>query len=254
MKIGSLLPGLDAAFEAIAHARSIAVLTGAGISAESGVPTFRDAQTGLWARYRPEELATPEAFLREPKLVWEWYAWRRELIAKAKPNAGHNALAIIEERASEFTLITQNVDGLHRRAGSSNVLELHGNIFTNLRFEDRSLIDADDMTEDMPPRCRQTGQMVRPGVVWFGEMLPANTLDAAFAAAKSCDVLLSVGTSTVVEPAASLPFVALQAGAVVIEINPQETPLTKLSTHALRGKAAEILPAIVAAVTRQRPV
>jgi NAD-dependent deacetylase len=248
MTNSSPLPGLDAAVEAIACARSIAVLTGAGISAESGVPTFRDAQTGLWARYRPEDLATPEAFLREPKLVWEWYAWRRELVAKAKPNAGHAALAAIEQRARNFTLITQNVDGLHCRAGSRNVLELHGNLFTNLRFQDRSAVEVDDLTGDVPPRCRRTGQVVRPGVVWFGETLPAEALDAAFAAAKSCDVMLSIGTSTVVEPAASLPFVALQEGAVVIELNPDRTPLTPHCTHSLRGKAAEMLPLIVAAL------
>jgi len=224
---------------------SIVVLTGAGISAESGVPTFRDAQTGLWARFRPEDLATPGAFLRDPKLVWEWYAWRRDLVAKASPNAGHRALAELESRCANFTLITQNVDGLHARAGSRQVIELHGNLFANIRFDDHSEIAADEWTGDIPPRCKRSGQLVRPGVVWFGEALPARALEAAFAAVKSCDVVLSIGTSTMVEPAASLPFIALESGAKVIEINPAETPLTSHCHFALQGKAAEILPALV---------
>jgi NAD-dependent deacetylase len=243
-------PELQEAAAAIANAKSIAVLTGAGISAESGVPTFRDAQTGLWARFRPEELATARAFRRDPKLVWEWYAWRRTLVAQAAPNAGHLALVAMEAAASQFTLITQNVDGLHRRAGSQNVLEIHGNIFTNLRFEDHSVIGDDEMTDDVPPRCKRTGQWVRPGVVWFEEMLPASTLTAALAAAGSCDVMLSIGTSSVVEPAASIPSLAAQEGAVLIEINPDDTPLTPLCTYALKGKAAEILPLLVAGAVK----
>jgi NAD-dependent deacetylase len=222
-------PELQEAAAAIANAKSIAVLTGAGISAESGVPTFRDAQTGLWARFRPEELATARAFRRDPKLVWEWYAWRRTLVAQAAPNAGHLALVAMEAAASQFTLITQNVDGLHRRAGSQNVLEIHGNIFTNLRFEDHSVIGDDEMTDDVPPRCKRT---------------------AALAAAGSCDVMLSIGTSSVVEPAASIPSLAAQEGAVLIEINPDDTPLTPLCTYALKGKAAEILPLLVAGAVK----
>jgi NAD-dependent deacetylase len=237
---------------ALGRARSVVVLTGAGISAESGVPTFRDAQTGLWARYRPEDLATPEAFLREPKLVWEWYAWRRGLVADAKPNAGHLALAAMEKRAPNFTLVTQNVDGLHRRAGSRNVIELHGNLFVNLRFHDHTAIADDDMTCDVPPRCKRSGQLVRPGVVWFGEMLPPAALQAASSAVKACDLVFSIGTSALVEPAASLPFMALQAGAAVVEINPVETPLTPHCTLALRGKAALILPELLAAMAPPR--
>lgn len=235
---------------AIAAAGSVAVLTGAGISAESGVPTFRDAQTGLWARFRPEDLATPEAFLRDPKLVWEWYAWRRRLVAQAAPNAGHHALVTLEGRPGSYMLITQNVDGLHARAGSRQVIELHGNLFANIRFGDHAAIGDGQMTGDIPPRCKQTGQLVRPGVVWFGEALPAEALEAAFEAVRSCEVVLSIGTSTVVEPAASLPFIALQAGARVIEINPADTPLTPHCQFALQGKAAEILPALVSAATR----
>lgn len=240
---------LSDAQAAIRQANWIVVLTGAGISAESGVPTFRDAQTGLWARYRPEDLATPEAFLSDPQLVWKWYAWRRELVAAALPNAGHRALVDLERRTARFTLVTQNVDGLHARAGSRHVIELHGNLFTDVRFDDHLQIARNAQTDDIPPRCKETGQLVRPGVVWFGEALPTAALDAALNAAKSCDVLLSVGTSTVVEPAASLPFIALQSGATVVEVNPVDTPLTRHCHYALRGKAAEMLPLLVDPVT-----
>lgn len=234
----------DAA-RALSAAQRVAVLTGAGISAESGVPTFRDAQTGLWARFRPEELATPEAFARDPKLVWDWYAWRRDLVANAQPNAGHRALAVLADFTPPFTLITQNVDPLHELAGSRDVLKLHGSLFANIREQDHQPVEDADMTDEVPPRCRHTGQRVRPGVVWFGEALPADVLQAAMNAARNCDVFLSIGTSTVVEPAASLPFIALDSGATVIEINPHETPLTAHCEYSLHGPAAEILPELV---------
>ena len=241
---------LTLAREALSRARSIAVLTGAGISAESGIPTFRDALTGLWEQFKPEELATAEAFLANPKRVWEWYAWRREKVLAAQPNPGHAALAELEHkgiaRDANFTLITQNVDGLHQAAGSRNVIELHGNIRRVKCFDHHHAVASWSEAGEIPPRCPQCGAMLRPDVVWFGEMLPDDGLETAMRAARNCDVFLSVGTSTVVEPAASLPFVARQAGAVVIEVNPESTPLTAAAQISLRGVAGEILPQLVA--------
>ena len=231
----------------LAQARRVAVLTGAGISAESGIPTFRDALTGLWSQFRPEDLATPEAFAANPKVVWEWYASRRDRVAKAVPNAGHAALVELERRTPHFRLITQNVDGLHARAGSRNVIELHGNIMEDRCFaEGRTLTPADQLP-GTPPRCARCGAPVRPGVVWFGEALPPKALDEAHAEARGCDVFLSIGTSTVVEPAASLPFVALEAGAAVIEVNPTRTPLSAHATIVLSGAAGAVLPRLVRA-------
>ncbi len=238
---------LTAAAEALRSARHIAALTGAGVSAESGVPTFRDAQTGLWARYRPEELATPEAFARDPKMVWEWYEWRRQLVSNAKPNPAHYALAAIEQRVPEFALITQNVDGLHGEAGSRNIFELHGNIRRNKCFENEHAVTRWDDDGAVPPRCPRCGGRVRPDVVWFGEMLPQAALHQALEATQCCDLFLCVGTSTVVEPAASLPFEALRGGAVVIEVNAHTTPLTPHATHVLSGPAGVMLPQLVAA-------
>lgn len=223
------------------------VLTGAGVSAESGVPTFRDAQTGLWSRFKAEDLATPEAFQRQPKLVWEWYAWRRQLVAQAAPNPGHRALAELEQRVPEFSLITQNVDGLHQRAGSRRVLELHGNITrTKCGDEDRIVAEWRD-TGDVPPRCPHCGGRLRPDVVWFGESLPEAAIGAALRASRECEVFLSVGTSSVVYPAASLPEEALEQGANVIEINPEPTPLTRRASHSYRGPAGRVLPALLRA-------
>ena len=232
---------------AVRTAQHVAVLTGAGISAESGVPTFREAQTGLWAQYDPQELATPQAFHRNPKLVWEWYAWRRELVANAAPNAGHLALVELESKVPQFTLITQNVDGLHARAGSQNVIELHGNIMRTKCFDNGRFVQSWPETEDVPPRCPHCGGMLRPDVVWFGESLPVDALETAVAAAQSCDIFLSIGTSSFVQPAASLPIEAIQAGAITVEINPQTTPLTSHVDYALTGAAGSTLPALVAA-------
>ena len=234
-------------------AQRVVVLTGAGISAESGIPTFRDAMTGLWARFRPEELATPEAFLRDPKLVWNWYAWRRTLVEGAAPNAGHRALVELESRVPDFLLVTQNVDGLHARAGSRRIAELHGNITRTKCFDcERVPDDGEQPGDAVPPRCAHCGGMLRPDVVWFGEMLPAEALGEAMQATADCEVFLSVGTSTVVEPAASLPFSALRAGAVVVEVNPDPTPLTPQASFSLRGPAATVLPALVAAAFPER--
>jgi NAD-dependent deacetylase len=225
---------------AVAGANRIAVLTGAGISAESGIPTFRDALTGLWSRFRPEQLATPEAFLADPKLVWDWYAWRRAKVAEVVPNAGHFALAELQ-RAKPLTLITQNVDGLHQQAGSRDVIELHGNIRRVKCFDHghaaRQWSEGGDV-----PRCVECGSLLRPDVVWFGEMLPPEALTRALAAARGCDVFLSVGTSSVVEPAASLAVRAKEAGATLIEVNPDATPLSSLADIALRGAAGVVLP------------
>ena len=241
---------LNLAREAISRARSIAILTGAGISAESGIPTFRDALSGLWERFKPEELATPEAFLANPKLVWEWYAGRRKRVAEALPNPGHVALAEIERkciaRDANFTLITQNVDGLHQAAGSRNVLELHGNIRRVKCFDHHHAIESWSETGELPPRCPHCNSQLRPVVVWFGEALPDDVLEAAMRAARNCEVFISIGTSAVVEPAASLPLVARQAGAVLIEVNRESTPLTAAAQISLPGAAGEILPQLLA--------
>lgn len=234
--------------EALRHAKHVAVLTGAGVSAESGVPTFRDAQTGLWSRFNPQELATREAFQRNPKLVWEWYAYRRELTARAKPNAGHQALAEMEKRIPKFTLITQNIDGLHERAGSKNIVELHGNIHRTKCFNEDVRVGTWIDNGELPPRCPRCNSYLRPDVVWFGELLSPLALDEAFRAARSCDLFFSIGTSGVVEPAASLPFVALRNGAVVIEVNPEETPLSTGATFRLAGASGEMLPLVVDAL------
>jgi len=235
----------NALLDHLRQAQRIAVLTGAGTSAESGVPTFRDAQTGLWAQYDPTELATPEAFARNPKLVWEWYAWRRELVSQAQPNAGHHALVTLQQQVSTFTLITQNVDGLHQRAGSSGVIELHGNLNRIKCSSTGAIVAHWKDSETVPPSCDEGRGLLRPDVVWFGESLPAEALTAALKTAQTCEVFLSIGTSSVVYPAASLPFEALHAGAVVVEINPEITPLTQQAHFSLLGRSGEILPELV---------
>ena len=229
-------------------AQRVAVLTGAGISAESGVPTFRDAQTGLWARYQPAELATPEAYKRDPRLVWEWYAWRRQLVMQAQPNPGHQAVAEIEHLVPEFTLITQNVDDLHQRAGSGErfaIIELHGNLFKTKCFQEDKPVHAWQETGEVPPRCPSCGGPLRPDVVWFGESLPSDAWRAAIKAARTSEIFFSIGTSGIVEPAASLPYQALQAGACVVEINLNETPLTASATYAISGPCGQILPTLI---------
>ena len=231
---------------ALRNARTVVSLTGAGVSAESGVPTFRDAQSGLWANFKPEELATPEAFRRNPKLVWDWYAWRREKVHTVQPNPGHIALAELERHIPDFTLVTQNVDGLHQRAGSPNVIELHGNITRVKCFNEGTIVKEWADTTDVP-RCPRCDGYLRPDVVWFNESLPIGAFETAEAKARSCDVFLSVGTSSIVYPAAMLPEVALNSRATVIEINPDETPLTQLATHSVRGKSGEVLPDLLRA-------
>jgi NAD-dependent deacetylase len=239
---------LNAVVQALRRARHVVALTGAGISAESGVPTFRDAQTGLWSKFRPEELATPEAFERNPKLVWEWYAWRRELVSRAEPNAGHAALVELERRVPKFTLVTQNVDSLHQRAGSGGVIELHGNISRTKCCADDQIVESWEETGQVPPVCPRCGAKLRPDVVWFNEPLPAEALAFALAASRTCEVFLCIGTSAAVYPAASLPFDALRSGAHVVEINPDSTALTAHATTVLEGSAGKVLPALIAAL------
>ena len=223
----------------------VTVLTGSGVSAESGVPTFREAQTGLWDGFDPQQLATPEAFDRDPRLVWEWYAWRRSLVSVAEPNPAHRALAELEGMVPELTLVTQNVDGLHQRAGSRSVVELHGNILRSKCSWEGVIVEPGDHDESVPPLCPGCGAYLRPDVVWFGEMLPAAAMEAASEAARGCDVFLSVGTSSLVYPAAALPYEALENGATVVEVNPSETPLTGDADHALRGMAGEVMPELL---------
>lgn len=207
------------------------------------MPTFREAQTGLWAQYDPLELATPEAFARDPELVWRWYQWRRELVAKAAPNAGHKALAELASLVPRLTLVTQNVDGMHQRAGSRDVIEFHGNIFSNRCFADGRIVEA--AGDDGVPSCPDCGAHVRPGVVWFGEAIPEDALRASFAAAGDCDVFLSVGTSALVYPAAGLADIAIAAGTMTIEVNPHPTGQSESYTASLRGNAGLVLPKLV---------
>lgn len=229
--------------ETIRAASHICVLTGAGISAESGVPTFREAKTGLWTQYRPEDLASADAFLRDPELIWRWYRWRRGLVAEAKANAAHLALAQLEKLVPNLTLITQNVDGLHQRAGSAHVIEFHGNIFVNRCFDEGTEVECDDSAAI--PTCPGCRGLVRPGVVWFGETIPPAALNAALAAASECDFFLSIGTSSMVYPAAGLAKLAQQSGAAVAEINPQSTDLAHNFDFVIQAPAGVALPALV---------
>lgn len=236
------------AMQAVRNARHLVVFTGAGVSAESGVHTFRDALTGLWASFDPMQLATPEAFVRDPALVWGWYEWRRQLLLQVEPNPAHQAIAELQQRLPKVTLITQNVDDLHERAGSTDVLHLHGSIFAPrcfdcarpLAFTEPPQLDSEQKLD--PPVCSHCGGMIRPGVVWFGESLPEAELAAAFAAAEDCDCLLSVGTSGVVQPAALIPDTASRRGATVIHVNPDPVPTRHANEFSLQGPAGHLLP------------
>ena len=240
--------GLDIPTElvkSIKSARNVAVLTGAGTSAESGVPTFREAQTGLWSKYDPQQLATPKAFQCDPKLVWDWYAWRRSLVSAAEPNTGHYALAKLAELVPNLFLITQNVDGLHQHAGSSDVIELHGNISHVKCFDCGRIVKDYEETGQTPPRCPYCSGRLRPDVVWFGENLDPQILARAFSAAQGCEVFFSIGTSSVVQPAASLPLEALENNAVIVEINPDRTPLSAYMNHVISGPSGIVLPVLL---------
>lgn len=234
----------------VTEARHIAVLTGAGVSAESGVPTFRDATDSLWARYDPMTLATPEAFAEEPSLVWAWYLRRAQLIRQVAPNAGHVALAALE-RTHQVSVITQNVDNLHERAGSTAVTHLHGGLFDYRCFDcsrpfTGQIAEPAEIPERVdPPHCQECFGWIRPGIVWFGESLPVQAIDDAVEACSNCDLMLVIGTSGVVQPAGSLPFLAVDAGTKVVEINPQETALSDALHLCWRATAAEALPELV---------
>lgn len=228
----------------LARARSVTVLTGAGISADSGIPTFRGAD-GLWRNFRAEDLATPDAFARDPRLVWEWYNWRRKLIATKQPNAGHRALVELEQRHDRFLLITQNVDGLHRAAGSNKLLEIHGNIWKVRCTVCMQVEENREVPIAIPPHCRACHGLVRPHIVWFGEALEEEALDRSVGAVASCDVMLIIGTSGVVNPAASFAGIAKAAGACVIEINMEEQPRSAMVDLLIGGRAAETVPLLL---------
>jgi NAD-dependent deacetylase len=230
------------------QSREIAIFTGAGVSAESGVPTFRDAQTGLWANFSAEELATPTAFRRDPVTVWQWYAWRRDLMRNALPNPAHLSIAALEKHVAKVVVMTQNVDGLHRKAGSTDIIELHGNIWDDVCFDCGKPASGDvPMDGAGMPRCVHCGGILRPGVVWFGESLPTEAWQRASHVAEYADVFFCIGTSSLVEPAASLPHFAHSNGKTVIQINPEETRHDEFAHHVLRGKAGEVLPALLQA-------
>ena len=226
------------------QSKRVVALTGAGVSQESGLRTFRDAQTGLWSQYKPEDLASPDAFQRDPKLIWDWYAMRRARMAEVRPNPAHFALVEMARRVPEFTLVTQNVDNLHWKAGSPQVIELHGNLGRVRCSQDGRFVETWQENGDVP-RCPHCGAYLRPDVVWFGEQLPREALEQAVQAARSCAVFFSIGTSGVVQPAASLAYAAKNRGATLIEVNPESTPLSPKADFVLTGKAGEILPALV---------
>ena len=226
----------------------ITVMTGAGVSAASGVPTFRGAD-GLWKNFRPESLATPDAFARDPRLVWEWYDWRRQMIAACRPNAAHDVLASWSRRFAGFTLITQNVDGLHEKSGASNVERLHGSIWEVMCWQrcaasPRRLRDETVPFTQLPPACPHCGGPIRPGVVWFGEALDPGTVERATEASSACDVFITIGTSSIVYPAAGLVDLARRAGAFTVEINPEATAASSTVDLVFRGGAETVLPQV----------
>ena len=240
--------------EALRSSEHLLVFTGAGVSAESGIATFRDALSGLWARYDPAQLATAEAFLADPALVWGWYEWRRQQVLQARPNGAHLAIGELARRVPRLTLVTQNVDDLHERAGSRDVLHLHGSLLQPRCFVCGAPYclppqgaEPNEPQRRVPPPCPSCQGLVRPGVVWFGESLPQEVLQQAFAAASECDLLLSIGTSGQVYPAAQVPQIALRAGATVVHINPQPVACHGTREYALQGAAGVLLPQLLAA-------
>jgi NAD-dependent deacetylase len=228
-------------------ASRVLVLTGAGISQESGVPTFRGAD-GLWKHYRAEELATPRAFDKDPVLVWRWYDWRRSVIAPLRPNPAHYALVDLEQSIETFTLVTQNVDGLHRLAGSSNPIEIHGTLWRVKCTQCGERTWNRQVPITIPPYCEACGGLLRPDVVWFGEALDYATLTNVYQRLENTDVMLIIGTSGVVQPVASFGMVAKQSGAFVVEINRSKTSRSSFFHVSLEGKAGELLPTLVSAV------
>lgn len=247
---------MEAIVKIIKNAKHLVILTGAGVSKESGVPTFRDAMDGLWAKYDPQQLATPRAFAQNPKLVWEWYEYRRGLVNNAKPNAGHIALAHLENLYPKLWIITQNVDNLHEQAGSTRLIRLHGNIAETICYNQcqggRVAIDKADFVWDadhtIPPHCPHCGGYLRPNVVWFEEPLPPKAIQLAYEIASRCDVMLIIGTSGMVSPASDLPHLALNNGAALIEVNPDESMITPYVDAHLKGASGVILPALLEAL------
>jgi NAD-dependent protein deacetylase/lipoamidase len=235
---------LQEARQRVRGAQSITVLTGAGISADSGVPTFRGPE-GLWRNFRAEELATPEAFARDPRLVWEWYNWRREIISSKQPNAAHYGVADLERRIPRSWLITQNVDGLHAAAGSEKLSEIHGNIWKVRCTQCGRVTRNTDVPIQLLPKCATCTALLRPHIVWFGEALDPMDLERSHQALTSCDLLLIIGTSGVVYPAASFAPVAKAAGAFIIELNLDPTPQSPVVDLALRGRAKDLVPALL---------
>ena len=251
------MPQQRDAADLLRDAKRVVIFTGAGISAESGVPTFRDSLTGLWARFDAKALATPAAFAADPALVWGWYEGRRAEAERVQPNPGHHAVAAIEARVPDTVVITQNVDDLHERAGSRSPLHLHGTLFAPRCSvcavpASSTAPEAGPDGRIEPPACASCGAPVRPGVVWFGEDLPADALSAATEAAFGCDLLLTIGTSGLVYPAAEIPYVAARSGAAVVQINPEPTALDAVADVNLRGRAAELLPELVARAWGER--
>jgi NAD-dependent deacetylase len=247
---------IAAAADALARARRVVVSTGAGMSQESGIPTFRDAMEGLWAEFDPQELATEQGFRANPRRVWSWYAWRRRRVAEAAPHAGHLAVTELERLLPSVTVVTQNVDGLHAVAGCEDVVELHGNI-RRLRCLDvghpfDGEIPGEDDGERDPPPCPSCGSPLRPDVVWFGEMLPKQAVERAWDEARRCDALLLVGTSGTVWPAADLPHIARSNGAFVIEVNPEPSELTGIANVFLQGTAGGVLPRLAEEVRARK--
>jgi NAD-dependent deacetylase len=233
-----------ALIEKLRQSTRVLFFTGAGVSAESGLPTFRDAQTGLWAKYKPQDLATPQAFARDPETVWRWYQWRRRVHADVAPNPAHRAIAAFEARLPESVLVTQNVDRLHELAGSEAPIHLHGSVFRNKCAGCGVAMPDVPHDLDAPPRCDACGGLCRPDVVWFGEGLPEAEWQAAVDAAVAAEVVISVGTSATVHPAARIPLLAREAGALVVQVNPEPTPMDRIALN-LRGPAGSILPALL---------
>jgi len=234
---------IESAAEILKESLSVAVLTGAGVSAESKVPTYRDAN-GLWNKFQAQDLATMEAFARNPATVWEWYSYRQQLMLKCDPNPGHYIFKEMEDHYPEFTLITQNIDGLHQRAGSKKILELHGNIMKARCMKEEDKVFDFIAGDNYLPKCENCGSLIRPHVVWFGEMLDSDVIGKATEVSANCEVFIISGTSAVVYHAAGLPLIALRSGARLIEINMEETPITNYADISIRGKSGEVLPEI----------
>lgn len=250
--------GLARAAERIAEADFVVVSTGAGMSRESGIPTFREAREGLWERFDPEELATEKAFRRAPARVWTWYAQRRAAMASCTPHAGHRALVQLESIVPELLVVTQNIDGLHQASGSRDVVELHGSIRRFRCIDCRRAADVPPeialaLEEREPPSCASCGSALRPDVVWFGEMLPQRAVERAWAVARDADVLLVIGTSGVVWPAAELPYLTRRGGGIVIEVSPEPSEVTPIADIFLQGPAGEVLPQLVDRIRELAP-